>query len=127
MSARDSLRRRPSEREARAGARGPLEVDDAERRAEFPVRLRFEVERARLADAAHFLVVGGARADRHARGRQVRYGQQERAPLLVDRVEVRFELLDLLPALAVGGERAQGRPAGDVDERDAVTPGRARQ
>jgi len=26
-----------------------------------------------------------------------------------------------------GGERAQGRPAGDVDERDAVTPGRARR
>ena len=36
--------------------------------------------------------------------RQVRDGQQQRAPLVLDRVEVRLELLDRLAALAVGGE-----------------------
>ena len=64
-------------REPRAGAAqhgepragdlgGALEVDDAERRPEIPVRLRLEVERARLAVAPHFDVVRGALADRHA-------------------------------------------------------------
>ena len=46
-----------------------LEVEDAERRAELPVRLRLEVERPRLAVPAHFDVVvraGAFRARWHA-------------------------------------------------------------
>ena len=74
ISARASRAPAPEQdRKARAGnLRRALEIEDAERRAEIPVRLRLEVERARLADAAHFDVVGRARADRHARVRQVR-------------------------------------------------------
>ena len=70
MSARDSRAPAP----IRTAKRAPeifvaaLEVEDAERRAEVPVRLRLEVERARLADAADLDVVGGARA-RPARAR----------------------------------------------------------
>ena len=40
--------------------RRALEIEDAERRPEVPVRLRLEVERARLAVAADFRVVLGA-------------------------------------------------------------------
>ncbi len=83
---------------------GPLEVDDAERGPEVPVRLRLEVERARLADPPHLQVVGGALPDRDARGRQVRDRQQQRRTQALDLLEVRLEPLDLLAALAVGGE-----------------------
>ena len=48
--------------------RRALEVEDAKRRAEVPVRLRLEVEHARLAPRAHDDVVGGARC-RRARSR----------------------------------------------------------
>ena len=70
ISARDSRAPAPLSTEKRAPAMlgGALEVEDAERRAEIPVRLRLEVERARLAVAAHFDVVVCALA-RPARSR----------------------------------------------------------
>ena len=39
---------------------GALEIQNAQRRAQIPVRLGFEIELARLAPAADFQVVGGA-------------------------------------------------------------------
>ena len=55
MSARDSRAPAPLRTENRAPAIfvAALEVEDAERRAEIPVRLRLEVERPRLAVAPH--------------------------------------------------------------------------
>ena len=64
---RDERARQPragaeQHREARAGhPRRPLEVEDAERGPEVPVRLRLEVERPRLASTAHLDVVGRRR------------------------------------------------------------------
>ena len=93
------------EREARAGhPRGALEIEDAERGPEVPMRLRLEVEDARFADAPHLEVVRGARPDGHPGRGQIRERPQPRAPLLFDRVEVRFEPLDRLAALAICGE-----------------------
>ena len=68
MSARDSRAPAPLSTVKRAPAilRAALEVDDAERRPEIPVRLRRGVEHARLADAAHLDVVRRALADRDA-------------------------------------------------------------
>src|SRR5581483_7300060 len=51
--------------------RRALEIEDAERRAEIPMRLRLEIEASRLAVPAHFDVVVSALADRHARVRQI--------------------------------------------------------
>ena len=81
MSARSSRAPAPQQhREARARhPRRALEVEDAERRPQVPVRLRLEVERRRLAVAAHFEVVGRALAHRHARVRQVRQRHQQRS------------------------------------------------
>ena len=104
MSARASRAPAPLSTENRAPAilAAALEVEDAERRAEIPVRLRLEVERARLAVAPDFDVVRGALADRHARVRQIR--QRRAAPASrwcsID-VELDAELLDLLRARAV--------------------------
>ena len=79
-------------REAGAGnLRGALEIENAERGAEIPVRLRLEVERARLAVRAGLPVVCGALADRHARVRQVRQHQERlrRADVRWSRAECR--------------------------------------
>ena len=54
-----------------------LEVHDAERLAEFPVRLRLKIELARLAPAAHLYVVVLVLALRHARMRHVRQLERE--------------------------------------------------
>ncbi len=100
-------------REPRAGAaqhresrgrdfRGPLEVENAERFAQIPVRQRLEVERARLTVPANLDVVGRGPADRHARVRQVRQPEQRTAALILDRGELVVEHLDLLRAFAVG-------------------------
>ena len=103
MSARERRAPAPLEhREARAGdARAALEVDDAERGAEIPVRQRLEVEGARLAVAPHLDVVGRALADRHRLVRQVGQREQRLVPLILRRVELNAELLDLLGARAV--------------------------
>src|SRR5439155_519926 len=72
-----------------------LEVDDAERGPEIPVRLRRKVERPRLAGAAHFHVLPGALADRHALMGQVGQVEQRDLALMLDRRELNFHLLDL--------------------------------
>ena len=58
MSARDSLRAGAEQhRKSRAGhPRGSLEIQNAERGTQIPVRLRREVERARLSPGAHHLL-----------------------------------------------------------------------
>jgi hypothetical protein len=94
MSARASRAPAPSSTEKRAPdiLRRPLEVEDAERGTEVPVRLRLEVERARLAVPPHLHVVAGARALRHAGVRQVRQRQQQVGALGLDRIELLLEL-----------------------------------
>ena len=75
--------------EARAGhAGGALEIQDAERGAEFPVRLRFEVERRRLPVLTHDLIVLGALADRHAGVGHVGQAQQQLLALRFDRLQL---------------------------------------
>jgi hypothetical protein len=78
-----------------------FEVQDAKGRSQIPMRLRVEVETAGLADPAHFLVVGGTRADRDAGVRKVGQLQQRFAPLMLDRVDLEPKLLDLLRAQPV--------------------------
>ena len=104
MSARDSRAPAPLSTANRAPghSRRALEVEDAERRPQVPVRLRLEIEHARLAVPPHFQVVGRALAHGHARVRQVGQRQQRLGPLLLNRVELDVELLDLLRARAVG-------------------------
>ena len=107
MSARDSRAPAPIRTANRAPdiLRRPLEVEDAERGPEVPVRLRLEVERRAARPTRRTSRLSAALApDRHARVRQVRQRQQPRAALLLDRVELGLELLDLLAALAVGRE-----------------------
>ena len=109
------------DREPRAGhLRGPLEVDDAERRTELPVRTRLEVERLRLAVPAHFLVVFGGGADRHARMRQVRERHEQRRLLKLDVVQLNLELTDLLIAHLVGGKNPRRIETLALGARDLV-------
>jgi hypothetical protein len=89
-------------REARAGDLGAaLEVDHAEGRTKVPVRLRREREHRRRADTPHLGVVGRAPADRHGRVRHVRDRLQAAVAALLDGLELRFDLLDVLRALPV--------------------------
>ncbi len=60
-----------------------------------------EVERPRIAVPAHLHVVRRARPHRHARVREVGQREQRLVPLVLDRVELHAELLDLLGARAV--------------------------
>ena len=76
--ARQARTRAGKHREPRTGqARPALEIENAQCRAEVPVRLRDEIERARLSIAPDFDVVGRARADRDARMRQIRQRQRQ--------------------------------------------------
>ena len=68
-----------------------LEVDDAQRRTQVPVRLRLEVEVTRRAPAADLDVVVLVGAHRSARVRQVGAREQQVASLGVDRLEVRLD------------------------------------
>ena len=89
-------------REARARDLGAaLEVDDAERRPEVPVRLRREREGARRADAAHVRIVLGALPDRHARVRDVRDDEQRMVPALLEQIQLHSPLLDLPGPLTI--------------------------
>ena len=104
ISARCEPRARPDQdREPGAGdLRTSLEIDDAERRTEIPVRLRVEAERRRRSVSTHFDVVGAALPDGHAFVRQVGNRQQTAIPPLLDGVQLDVELLDLLRPLAIG-------------------------
>ena len=63
--------------EAGAGdLRAALEIEDSERRAEIPVRLRLEVEPSRLTDPPHLGVVVGTAADGNGRMWNIGNGQQ---------------------------------------------------
>ena len=104
----DERARQPRAAPLRTEKRAPaifdaaLEVEDAELGTEIPVRLRLEIERPRLAVAAHFAVVVGALARPARVGvRQVGQRQQRRLALMLDGVELDAELLDLLRARAV--------------------------
>ncbi len=77
----------------------------------------------RLAVAAHFLVVRGARADRDAGVRQVRQRHQQRRPLLLDLIELDLELPDLLRARLVRGENRRRIQALPLGARDLVAGG----
>ena len=91
-----------------AHARRALEVDDAERGADLPMRPRIEVERRRLAVPAHELIVLCRPADRHAGVRQVRQRQQQCRALVLGLIELDLELADLLRTrLARGKERSR--------------------
>src|SRR6185503_17143591 len=103
--AREPRARPHQHREARARhARGALEVENAQSRTDLPVRLRLEVERARLAVPPHLAVVFGGFPDRHRGVRQVRHGHQQVGELLIHLAQLRLELLDLLATGLVGGK-----------------------
>ena len=105
MFARLHFQHEPDERPLQPGAeagedgetrpaefRGALQVEDAQRRAEFVVRTRLEVERARFADAPDFAVRVLVRAHRDFRGRKVRQFEQ---PLVQLALRLLQPLLDL--------------------------------
>ena len=73
-----------------------LEVDDAQRLAQLPVRPRLEVEAARRALAAHHHVVAVVLADRHAGQRQVGNAAHRVEQLLVDDAQPVVQDLDLV-------------------------------
>ena len=56
---------------------GRLEIQDARAFADFPMRPGLEVKFRRLTPPAHFLIVGRAGTDRHARMRHVGNRQQQ--------------------------------------------------
>ena len=96
-------------REARARhLRRPLEVEDPERGADVPVRLRLEVERrGARRDGAPRRCPRRSAPTGTRRVREVRYGHQQVVALLLDVFERRFELLDLLSARLVRGEHVR--------------------
>ena len=99
--------------EARARhARRALEVEDAQRRPEIPVRLGFEVENAWRAPAPHLDVVLGAGAFGHARMRRVGQRLQQRRPFLLDAGQLRVQCLDLVCAQTVLRQQLRGVGAG---------------
>ena len=71
--------------EARAGELdAALEVDDAERLAELPVRSRRETELASRARGPHHDVLRLVRSDRYVRFGQVRHFEEQRVQLRLD-------------------------------------------
>src|SRR5580765_3071991 len=81
--------------------RAALEVDDAERRSEIPVRNRRKIEGAWLTVAPDLHVVGRGLANRHGLVRQVRQDDDGRLALVLDGVQLQPHLLDLLRARPV--------------------------
>ena len=121
---------RPGEHgEARAGnLAGPLEVQDAQRRPDVPVRARLEVERGRLAVAAHLGVVGVGGPDGDARVREVREREGQPVALGLHLRELGLVLLDARAVgLALGHQRRHVLPAGPaaVAAAPAATAGLA--
>src|SRR3989304_1165122 len=72
--------------------RGRLEIENAKRGPEVPVRPGLEVERGRIAVTPHLGIVGRALPHRHARVRQVGQREQDHLALVLDRVELDLEL-----------------------------------
>ena len=97
------------EREARPGElRRRREVEHAEALAEVDVIAGREVERPRLAPAAHLDVVVGATSVRRRRVREVRQVEQEVAQIGLDLVERGLEALDLVAEARDLGEDRRG-------------------
>ena len=110
--------------EARAGdLRATLEVDDAECRPQIPVGLRLEVEGARFAHGADDRVVGRRLPHRHRLMRKVGEDEHRALALVLDRVELDAELLDLLRALAVAFLNRAGILTLPLGARDLVARG----
>ncbi len=138
--------------EARARhLRAALEVDDAERLADLPMRLRREVEGARRPDLAHHHIRVLVGSDRHVRVRQVRnlehprfearldlgdddlgggdlvaepFGRGDR-PFALGRVLDGADLLRRLPALGFQGlERCDGGAPLGVERQERIDLGR---
>ena len=97
-SARSSLAPTPDVHgKTRAGdLGGALEIQNSQRRAQIPMRLGFEIELARLAPAADFLVVGGAAPHGHARVRNVGNQAQHLAQALVAGLRLLIQFLNLV-------------------------------
>ena len=104
VSARDSRAPAPSSTaNLRAGhLRGALEVENAERRPEIPVRERLEIKLRRLAPCAHHHVVGFALADGHRGMRKIGQRHQQRRSLLLDLIQLDAKLSNLLRPLTIG-------------------------
>ena len=66
------------------------------------MRFRLEGKAARCAPAPHFLVAVSARSDRHRRLRQIGQREEGGFALMLDRIELNPELLDLLRPVAIG-------------------------
>src|SRR5262249_48858229 len=119
--AREARTRAGQDREARRRHLDrALEVEDAERWAEVPVRLWREVERSRRAVTPPFHVVRRALPLRHALVRQVRQVQHRRVALVLDRIELNAELLDLRRTLLVGLLNVRGVVALPLRPRNLV-------
>src|SRR5205814_2499688 len=85
---------------------GSLKIQDAERRAQVPVSLGFEVELPRLAPASYLLVVLGPTAHRDACGRYVGNVLQELAKAGLGGLDLGVETFDfLLELLHLGDQR----------------------
>ena len=120
--AREPGTRAEQHRKARAGhPRGALEVEDAERRAQIPVRLRREIEGPRGATSTDLDVVPGAGSDRHALVRHVRQPQQQVRSLGSHDGELGVETLDLLGPPLVGLEQRRRVLAGPLRFRDRLS------
>ena len=109
ISARASRAPAPEEhREASAGhPRGAFEVQNAQGRANLPVRLRLERECRWLAVAPDFPVVCGAGAHRHALRAAHSAAPSALGALLLHHLELGLERLDLLRARLVRREDAR--------------------
>ena len=98
------------DREPRPGyARGAFEVEDAERRAEIPVRLGFEIERGRHAVTPHLPVLLLRRAFGNRVVRQVGKGERHATQLVLHLLQLRFLLLDDGAVLLALGDQVVGR------------------
>ena len=89
---------------------GALEIQDAQGRAQVPMRLRFKVELARLAPTPNLLVVLRAPADGNARMRHIRNVAQEFLELFVVPLGLIIKLLDLRAHLFHLGNQGRGIP-----------------
>ena len=73
---------------------GPFQVEDAELRAQLPVRLRLEVERPHLAPLLHFHVAALVGSNRDFIAREIRDAREDGPHLLFGLTGTGFELID---------------------------------
>jgi hypothetical protein len=112
------------QQEARArDLRRPLEVQQAERRGQVPVRLRGEVELADRAPGADDLVLRRVRSRRHRRVRQVGDPRGDVRGLLLELAQLVVQLLHAVAQFAHGRNRASGVLAGFLELRDVLARG----